>query len=128
MPKNILKISPICSNNPTIFLSAIGSETTANNLYANDKIANFIIGIIQIPITIITPTIPTAFFKTIPHPKTVSTASPKILPTTGIAELTTVFAVLAVIPSTLLANVPSRETMPTNMVKTIPKNQIIPRL
>ena len=74
----------------------------------------------------ITPTIPTAFFKTIPHPRTVSTASPRILPTTGTAELTIVFAVLAVIPSTLLDNVPSKDTAPTNTVKTIPKSHIIP--
>lgn len=110
-----------------MFLSAIGSETIANNLYDKNKIDNFIIGITQIPITIITPTIPTAFFKTIPHPKTVSTASPRILPTTGIAELTTVFAVLAVIPSTLLAKVPSKDTTPTNIVKIIPRSHIIPR-
>ena len=52
----------------------------------------------QIPTIINTPTKPTAFFKTIPRPHTVSTASPKIFPTTGIAELTTAFVVLAVIP------------------------------
>lgn len=56
------------------------------------------IGTMQIPKIIITPTNPTAFFKITPHPKTVSTASPKIFPTTGIAELTTAFVVLAVIP------------------------------
>lgn len=110
-----------------MFLSAIGSATVANSLYAKDRIVNLIIGIIQIPITITTPKIPTAFFKTTPHPKTVSTASPNILPTTGTAELTTVFAVFAVIPSTLLASVPSKETAPTKIVKTIPKAHIIPR-
>ena len=56
----------------------------------------------QIPTTMITPTKPIAFFRTTPHPKTVSTASPKIFPTTGIAELTIDFVVLAVIPSTLI--------------------------
>ena len=63
------------------------------NLYAIVKIPNFKMGIMQIPITIMIPIIPTAFFKIIPHPKTVSTASPKIFPTTGIAELTTAFVV-----------------------------------
>lgn len=43
------------------------------------------------------------------------------------AELTTVFAVLAVIPSTLLAKVPSKDTTPTNIVKIIPRSHIIPR-
>ena len=60
----------------------------------------------HIPIITIIPTSPTAFFNTIPHPKTVSTASPNIFPTTGIAELTIAFVVFAVIPSTLLDNVP----------------------
>lgn len=55
-------------------------------------------GTMQIPKIIITPTSPTAFFKTIPQPRTVSTASPNIFPTTGIAELTTALVVLAVIP------------------------------
>ena len=55
-------------------------------------------GTMQIPMIMITPTSPTAFFKIIPQPRTVSTASPNIFPTTGIAELTTAFAVLAVIP------------------------------
>ena len=50
------------------------------------------------PITTITPTNPIAFFKIIPPPTTVSTASPKIFPTTGIAELTIAFVVLEVIP------------------------------
>lgn len=50
------------------------------------------------PKIMITPTSPTAFFKMIPQPRTVSTASPNIFPTTGIAELTTAFVVLAVIP------------------------------
>ena len=81
----------------------------------------------QIPKTIITPTTPTAFLRIIPHPSTVSTASPNIFPTTGIAELTTAFVVLAVKPSTLLDNVPSRDTIPTNIVRIIPKNQTMPR-
>ena len=55
-----------------------------------------------------------------------STASPKIFPTTGMPEDTTAFAVLAVIPSTLLDNVPSSETTPTNIVKIIPRNHTIP--
>ena len=63
---------------------------------------------------IITPITPIAFFSIIPHPKTVSTASPKIFPTIGILLLTIAFAVLAVIPSILLDNVPSKEITPTN--------------
>ena len=73
---------------------------------------------------IITPTIPTAFFNIIPHPKTESTASPNIFPTIGIAELTTAFVVLADIPSTLLDNVPSKDTTATNIVSTIPNIQV----
>ena len=76
-------------------------------------VAIFIIGVIHIPITIITPISPIAFFNIIPHPKTVSTASPSILPTIGIAELTTAFVVLALIPSTLLDSVPSKEITET---------------
>lgn len=56
------------------------------------------IGTMQIPKMIITPTKPTAFFKITPHPRIVSTASPNIFPTTGIAELTTALVVLAVMP------------------------------
>ena len=106
----------------------MGWTTVESNLYDTDKTKSFKIGIIQIPITITTPTSPTAFFSTIPQPKTVSTASPNIFPTTGIAELTTAFVVFAVIPSTLLDKVPSSETTPTNTVKTIPKNHTIPDL
>ena len=73
----------------------------------------------------ITPTKPTAFFKIKPHPSTLSTTSPNIFPTTGTAELTIAFAVFAVIPSTELANVPSRETTPTKIVSTVPKNHIV---
>ncbi len=79
----------------------------------------------HIPIIITTPIIPTAFFNINPQPKTVSTASPNIFPTTGIAELTTALPVFAVIPSILLDNVPSKETTPTNIVNTIPKNHTI---
>ena len=67
-----------------------------------------------------TPTIPTAFFNIIPHPNTESTASPNIFPTIGIAELTTALVVLADIPSTLLDKVPSKETVATKIVRTIP--------
>ena len=80
IPKNILNTSPISSNIFVIFLSAIISDTAPNSLYIIVIIASFIIGIIQIPIIIITPIIPTAFFSTTPEPKTVSTASPNILP------------------------------------------------
>lgn len=126
IPKNILKISPISSSKFVILVSAIACVATANNLYDIVNIASFIIGAIHIPITTIIPTIPTAFFNIIPHPNTVSTASPNILPTTGIAELTIAFVVFAVTPSTLLVNVPSKDTIPTNIVKTIPKNHTIP--
>lgn len=44
------------------------------------KVPSFIIGNKQIPIMIITPTTPTAFFKTTPHPNIASTLSPSILP------------------------------------------------
>ena len=96
--KDILKISPICSNSPVILSSAIGCVMPANNLYAKVSTPNLIIGTRQIPKIMITPTNPTAFFKTTPQPRTVSTASPNILPTTGMAELTTAFVVLAVMP------------------------------
>ena len=72
------------------------------------------------PIITITPTIPTAFFSIDAHPITVSTASPKIFPTTGIKLETAAFAVFAVIPSTLLDKLPSIETRLTNKVKTTP--------
>ena len=49
-----------------------------------------------------------------------STASPKIFPTTGIKLETAAFAVLAVTPSTLLLNVPSTDTIPTNKVSATP--------
>ena len=41
---------------------------------------------------------PTAFFKILLHPITVSTASPSIFPTTGIKLETAAFVVFAVIP------------------------------
>ena len=91
IPKKILKMSPICSSKLTIFLSAIGCTNAESNLYDMVNTESLIIGIIQIPIIIITPTSPTAFFRTTPHPRTVSTTSPKIFPTTGIAELTITF-------------------------------------
>ena len=75
----------------------------------------FIIGIMQILKITITPTKPTAFFKTTPHPSTLSTTSPRTFPTTGITVETAAFAVLAVIPSTLLLKVPSNDTIPTNI-------------
>ena len=65
-------------------------------------------------ITIITPTVPTAFLSITPHPKTESTASPRILPTTGITVETAALAVFALIPSTLLLSDPSKEIVATN--------------
>ena len=44
--KSILKISPICSNSPVIFESAIGSVIVARNLYVIQSIANLKIGAI----------------------------------------------------------------------------------
>ena len=79
----------------------------------------------QIPIITITPTTPNAFFKITPHPKTESTASPNIFPTTGIILETAAFAVFAVIPSMLLLNEPSNDKTPTKIVNIIPKNQTI---
>ena len=45
--------------------------------------------------------------------------------TTGIILDTATFAVFAVIPSTLLASVPSNDITPTKTVRTIPKNHTI---
>lgn len=75
------------------------------------------------PIKIIIPTIPVAFFKIELHPITVSTASPNIFPTTGIKLETAALAVLAVTPSTVLLKVPSTETIPTKSVSTTPNTQ-----
>ena len=80
IPKNILNTSPIWSIRLVIFLSDTNSANAPNNLYIIVNIPSFIIGTIHIPIIIITPTIPTAFFSTIPEPNTVSTASPNIFP------------------------------------------------
>ena len=54
------------------------------------------------------------------HPITVSTASPNILPTTGIKFETAALVVFAVIPSTVLLKLPSTEIIPTNKVSTTP--------
>ena len=77
---NILNTPLISSSSFTIFLSAIGSTIPEVKAYIILNVASFIIGIIHIPINIITPTIPTAFFKIIPHPNTASTLSPNIFP------------------------------------------------
>ena len=77
----------------------------------------------QIPIMIITPIIPKAFFKIMLQPITESTASPNILPTTGMKLDTAALVVLAVNPSTLLLKVPSKETTPTKIVSITPKTQ-----
>lgn len=80
IPNKILKVSPICSNNFIIFLSAIGSANAVAKLYVIVIKLIFIIGIIAILIITRTPTIPTAFFKTTALPKTVSIESPSALP------------------------------------------------
>lgn len=85
--------------------------------------ASFIIGIIHIESTTNIPTKPIAFFSMLLQPSTASTDSPKILPTTGIALVTTAFVVFIVSPSTLLVNVPSKERTPTNIVSKIPNAQ-----
>lgn len=64
-----LNVPPNCSNIFTIFLSANGSAIAAEKLYNKVNTASFIIGIIQIPITTIIPTIPTEFFITDVAPK-----------------------------------------------------------
>ena len=68
------------SNSFTIFSSAKGSIIAEEILYIIVSIASFIIGAIHIPIIIITPTTPNAFFKTRPQPRTLSTESPNIFP------------------------------------------------
>ncbi len=68
---------------------------------------------------------PTAFFKILPQPIMLSTESPNIFPTTGIKLETAAFAVLAVMPSTELLNVPSTDKEQTKIVKIIPKIQTI---
>ncbi len=81
---------------------------------------SLITGVMAIPSKIIIPTMPVAFFNIELHPITVSTASPKIFPTTGIKLDTAALAVFAVSPSTLLLNVPSIDTTPTKIVKITP--------
>ena len=92
----ILKESPICDKTFRIFSSAIGWQTAATKLYVIVRTINFIRGIMHIARITITPTIPVAFFKILPHPNTVSVASPKIFPTTGTSVETALLAVLAV--------------------------------
>ncbi len=81
-------------------------------------------GIKHIESTTNIPTNPIAFFNILLHPRTASTLSPKILPTTGIVLVTTAFVVLIVIPSTLLVKVPSSDKTPTNIVSIIPNAHI----
>jgi len=85
------------------------------------SIDSFIIGTAQIPIIANTPTTPTAFFKILLAPKTVSTASPKILPTTGTKVDTAVFVTFEVTPSILADKLPSKEIAPISTVNTIPR-------
>jgi len=94
---NILKVSPNCSNNFTILLSAIGSLSAAAMLYVMLNIVSFNIGTIHMLITTIIPTKPTAFFNSTALPSIVSIESPSIFPTTGIRLDIAAFAVLAVI-------------------------------
>jgi len=80
IPNKILNVSPTCSNNFVILLSAIGSARAVAILYVMVIKLNFIIGTTEILIITKIPTIPTAFFKTTALPKTVSMESPKALP------------------------------------------------
>ena len=71
---------------------------------------------------------PIEFFKSDVEPSTISTESPNVFPTTGIKVDVAAFIPLAVSPSTLLVNVPSKDKILTNIVITRPKNQVIPDL
>lgn len=62
IPSKILNVPPTLLITFTIFSSASGSLIAAARLYKILNIASFIIGVIQIPIIIITPITPTAFF------------------------------------------------------------------
>ena len=62
IPSKILNVPPTLLITFTIFWSANGSLIAAAKLYKILSIASFIIGATHIPIIIITPTIPTAFF------------------------------------------------------------------
>ncbi len=57
---------------------------------------------------------------------TISTDSPKALPTTGINVVAADFIPFAASPSTLLVSPPSKERMLTNTVITTPNTQTIP--
>lgn len=56
---------------------------------------------------------------------TISVDSPNAFPTTGINVVAAALTPLAVSPSMLLVNPPSRDKMLTNTVITTPKTQII---
>lgn len=62
IPRSTLNVEPTFPMTFTIFSSANGSLIAAIKLYKILSIANFIIGAIHIPIIIITPITPTAFF------------------------------------------------------------------
>lgn len=61
-PSRTLNVPPTLPSIFTIFSSANGSLIADTILYKMLSIASFIIGVIHIPIIIITPTTPTAFF------------------------------------------------------------------
>lgn len=126
IPKRTLNVPPICSNKDTIFLSANGSHIAEAKWYEIVSTDNFIIGIAHIPITTNIPTIPIEFFKSDVEPSTVSTESPNAFPTTGINVDVAAFSPLAVSPSTLLVNVPSRDKILTNIVTTNPNIHVTP--
>lgn len=99
IPSIILNVPPICSNTDTIFLSAIVSLKAAVKLNAIDRTVSFIIGIMHIASTTMIPTNPTAFFKTLPHPKNrINCFTEAIFRTTGIVLVTTALVVFTVSP------------------------------
>lgn len=121
MPSNILYPSPNVDSSFTIFTSAIGSTMLDINENTIVSIDNFIIGTAHIPTITKVPKIPTAFFSILLAPKTVSTASPKIFPTTGTNVDTVVFVNFEVTPSILVDKLPSNDIAPISTVNTMPK-------
>lgn len=98
IPRSTLNVSPICANISIIFLSAKGSHIADAKLYTIVSTHNLSIGIKHIPRIIIIPIMPIEFFKIDVAPSTISTLSPKALPTTGIRFDVAAFIPFAVIP------------------------------
>lgn len=126
IPKSILNVPPISPNKDTIFLSANGSQIACAKLYVIVSTISLIIGIIQIPIIIIIPTIPIEFFKIDVAPSTISVESLKAFPTTGTRLDDIAFILFAAIPSILLVKFPSKDNKLTKAVTITPKVHEIP--